>query len=220
MGNRCVITDEKRSISIYLHWNGGIGSVEAFLKYCELKGSRGFGEDSSYASARLIQVIANFFGGTLSIGVSAYTTDKREDPGDNGIYVVDGWKIVKHLRSYSFDDPEMEEVDIASEKREYDLNEMLESIDESQPKGEQLGEYLTAKEIDAHDVNVGDYFYISGIEGEPRKVKCIGKGDGEVWDRDMTGLPYCQLYKSWTEEECKNNRNCYPDRETVKVIRA
>ena len=31
MGNRCVITDEARAIGIYLHWNGGIGSVEGFL---------------------------------------------------------------------------------------------------------------------------------------------------------------------------------------------
>lgn len=44
MGNRAVITASKSSdvaksndIGIYLHWYGGRDSVEAFLKYCELK---------------------------------------------------------------------------------------------------------------------------------------------------------------------------------------
>jgi hypothetical protein len=37
MGNRAVITDNKQRIGIYLHWNGGRDSVEAFLKYCELR---------------------------------------------------------------------------------------------------------------------------------------------------------------------------------------
>ena len=37
MGNRAVITTENKKIGIYLHWNGGRDSVEAFLKYCELK---------------------------------------------------------------------------------------------------------------------------------------------------------------------------------------
>lgn len=44
MGNRAVITTSKSTdiknstdIGIYLHWNGGRDSVQAFLKYCELK---------------------------------------------------------------------------------------------------------------------------------------------------------------------------------------
>ena len=31
MGNRAVITTEKKDLGIYLHWNGGRDSVEAFL---------------------------------------------------------------------------------------------------------------------------------------------------------------------------------------------
>ena len=68
MGNRAVITWEKKedpkqshSLGIYLHWNGGIESVSAFLKYCELKGYRAPDSDC-YGYARICQVIGNFFG--------------------------------------------------------------------------------------------------------------------------------------------------------------
>ena len=47
MGNRAVITNSKSfdvanstDLGVYLHWNGGRDSVEAFLKYCKLKGYR------------------------------------------------------------------------------------------------------------------------------------------------------------------------------------
>lgn len=72
MGNRAVITtrDNFRSngVGVYLHWNGGRDSVEAFLKYMKLRRFRTPDSDS-YGWARLCQVIGNYFGGTLSIGV-------------------------------------------------------------------------------------------------------------------------------------------------------
>ena len=45
MGNRAVITTQEYitnpdAIGVYLHWNGGRDSVEAFLKYCDLRGFR------------------------------------------------------------------------------------------------------------------------------------------------------------------------------------
>ena len=50
MGNRCVITTredfDNDGIGIYLHWNGGRDSVEAFLKYCELKQYRSVTDDA------------------------------------------------------------------------------------------------------------------------------------------------------------------------------
>ena len=66
MGNRAVITTrenfENNGIGVYLHWNGGMDSVRAFLKYCELRNFRSPSEDS-YGWARLAQVISNFMGG-------------------------------------------------------------------------------------------------------------------------------------------------------------
>ena len=40
MGNRAIITTKKdfdnNGIGVYLHWNGGRDSVQAFLTYCKL----------------------------------------------------------------------------------------------------------------------------------------------------------------------------------------
>jgi len=71
MGNRAVITMAKKptdnSVGIYLHWNGGAESVLAFAETAKHFGVRF--HDEHYAAARLAQIIGNFFGGTLSVGV-------------------------------------------------------------------------------------------------------------------------------------------------------
>ena len=68
MGNRAVITTKEKKIGVYLHWNGGRDSVEAFLTYCKMKNYR-TPESDNYGWARLCQVIGNCFGGECSIGV-------------------------------------------------------------------------------------------------------------------------------------------------------
>jgi hypothetical protein len=137
MGNRAVITTrenfENNGIGIYLHWNGGRDSVEAFLKYCELKGYRTPNTDN-YGWARLCQVIGNFFGGSTSVGIDVVNNLDCNNH-DNGVYIIEGWEIVD--REY-FD---------GAEQMNYKLEDMLIDIDESMPKEEQLGEYLKAKEI-------------------------------------------------------------------------
>ena len=102
MGNRCVITTkenfENNGVGIYLHWNGGRDSVEGFLKYCKMKGYREPTTDC-YGWAYLVTTIGNFFGDGLSIGVD--TVNNLDcDNGDNGVYIIDGWKIVD--RKYCF----------------------------------------------------------------------------------------------------------------------
>ena len=133
MGNRCVITTredfDNDGIGIYLHWNGGRDSVEAFLKYCELKQHRSVTDDASYAYARLCQVIGNFFGGSLGIGIDS-VRNLDYDNYDNGTYIIDGWKIVG--REYHREE--------MGEQMNYDLLEMLIAIDEKQPEKERIGE--------------------------------------------------------------------------------
>lgn len=95
MGNRAVITTRKNyetnGVGVYVHWNGGQRSVEAFLKYCKLKEYRA-PEYDNYGWARLCQVIGNFFGGTTSVGID--TCDKLDcDNGDNGVYFIKNWEI-------------------------------------------------------------------------------------------------------------------------------
>ena len=131
MGNRAVITTSKSTdienstdIGIYLHWNGGRDSVQAFLKYCELKGYRS-PEKDNYGWARLCQVIGIFFGGELSIGIDSCCSLDC-DNWDNGVYIIKDWKIVG--RKY-FD---------GIEQDNYNLKDMLFDINEAQPEGEKL----------------------------------------------------------------------------------
>lgn len=90
MGNRAVITfDEKPtpdSIGIYVHWNGGAESVLAFLEAANKFGVRDC-NDSSYQLARVAQIIANFFGGTTSVGIGRLS-ELDCDNGDNGTFKV------------------------------------------------------------------------------------------------------------------------------------
>ena len=134
MGNRAVITSSKSSavsgssdLGIYLHWNGGRDSVEAFLAYCKISGFRSPDVDPSYGWARLVQVIANFFGGDgLSVGIGK-CSELDCDNWDNGVYIIEGWEIVD--RQYKRN----------SEQHGYDLADMVRYIDECQPVKMQLG---------------------------------------------------------------------------------
>ena len=132
MGNRAVITTSKlkdikksKVIGIYLHWNGGRDSVEAFLTYCKLKGYRSPSDDN-YGWARLCQVIGNYFGGESSIGIDN-CCHLDCDNEDNGVYIIKGWKIIG--RQY-FN---------GTEQHAYDLYRLLLDIDLAQPINEQLG---------------------------------------------------------------------------------
>ena len=87
MGNRAVITTEGGGLGIYLHWNGGLTSVVAFLDSAKKLGIRN-PQDSGYFFARMCQLIGNFFGGNSSVGI-ARLEDLDCDNGDNGMYVID-----------------------------------------------------------------------------------------------------------------------------------
>ena len=112
MGNRAVIQLQGVDAGIYLHWNGGADTVEPLLEVAKEYGLRG----DDYGIARLTQMMGNFFGGTLSLGVE--NVEKLDtDNGDNGTYVIDkGFNIVErlHLRY--------------GEQREYDYQEMKAAI--------------------------------------------------------------------------------------------
>lgn len=99
MGNRAVLQfgpDENTSVGIYLHWNGGRESVQAFLDYADEAGVRDQAGDPEYFLARLTQIIANFFGGTTSIGLGIAAHLDR-DNGDNGTYIIENGKIASRL---------------------------------------------------------------------------------------------------------------------------
>ena len=105
MGNRAVITIKEKDTpkedwnSLYLHWNGGRDSVEPFLHVAKLYGIR-CNSDSSYAIARLSQLIGNTLGGTLSLGVGAYKCLDTNNY-DNGTYVIENFE---EQSQYNFDE--------------------------------------------------------------------------------------------------------------------
>lgn len=103
MGNRAVITTEHKEIAIYLHWNGGIESVLAFLAAARSLGVRDPSWDPSYGLARLTQVIGMFFSQdgeyATSLGICTYASADT-DNGDNGTYIIgNGFEIVERLYS-------------------------------------------------------------------------------------------------------------------------
>jgi len=121
MGNRAVITTNKNleETGLYLHWNGGRDSVEAFLAYCDLKRYRTPDEDC-YGWSYLACVICNTFGDGLSCGVDN-CANLDCDNYDNGVYIVKGWRIVDRVyKRYG-------------EQLEYDLKDAIEQIDSNQP---------------------------------------------------------------------------------------
>jgi len=207
MGNRCVITTRENyknnGVGVYLHWNGGRDSVEGFLEYMKLRGFRSPKEDESYAWARLCQVIGNYFGGGLSIGVDK--TSHLDTCGDNGVYLIDGWNIVGRV---NYDGPE---------QREYDLNEMLEAIDDAQPASEKVGkDFLSAAEVPVKSLRIGDKVFLKDFVYD-RYFLCEVAGFGEhrcVNGRNVSGVPYVYQYDSGPD-----NINNYLFDQKYRVIR-
>lgn len=182
MCNRAIIKPEGKNIGVYLHWNGGIDSVTEFLKYCELKRFRSF--DDAYGMARFCQVVGNFFGGTLSIGIEEYVTENDDMYLDNGIYIVKGWNIVRHVGNYEGHEG-------------YDLDELLHYIDEKQPKKEQLGDFLYAVEMPISELKLGDLVFVEDIEGRYEKRRVIGFGDDKyVNGHHVLNVPYVDKWES------------------------
>lgn len=156
-----------------------------------------------YGWARLCQVIGNFFGGSTSIGIDV--VNKLDcNNYDNGVYIIDGWKIVdrKYFKGH--------------EQMEYDLQEMLLEIDKAMPEKEQIGEYLKAKEVSVEELNIGDTVFIKEFDGKFTKHKVMGFGRDEfVNGRNVYGNPYVDLYGRDFNYDW--NINNYILADTVKV---
>ena len=208
MGNRAVITTkenfENNGVGIYLHWNGGYDSVSAFLKYCELKGYRSPDSDN-YGWARLCQVIGNFFGGTLSIGIDIVSNLDCNN-GNNGTYIIKDWEIVDRKYSKGY------------EQMNHSMEDMLMGIDKAMPKKEQIGEYIQAKEIPTEDLNIGDTVFIKECNEKFVKHKVMGFGEDKfVNGTNVYGMPYVDLYGS-SDHGYDWNINNYIHTKTVKII--
>lgn len=87
MGNRAVIAfrETKTAPCIYVHWNGGRASVEAFLAAARDLGIRHIDNPAEFFP-RLKSVILSFLGG--SVYLETYGSADR-DNWDNGVFLID-----------------------------------------------------------------------------------------------------------------------------------
>lgn len=137
MGNRAVITTENyddNTLGVYLHWNGGRDSVEAFLLYCKLHEYR-TPDDDSCGWLSLCTVLGCFFGDGINASVGICNRLDMDNL-DNGTYLISGWEIVG--REY-FDDSE--------EQSEYELIDMLRSINKNMPTHMKLADDILVKAV-------------------------------------------------------------------------
>lgn len=198
MGNRAIVKPVGKNIGVYLHWNGGRDSVEPFLEYCKLKGYHPF--ETDYGLARFCQVVSNFFGGSLCIGVQTniYMAEESARGLDNGIYEVEGWEIVRRYPSKPF------------EQHTHDRLEMLIGIDKCQPPKERLGAgYFKAKLVVVDELKIGDRVYIeTGLDTEvPKAWPVLGVGENRIVNgRNVVGVPYVGKYSA---EDPASNPNNY-----------
>lgn len=204
MGNTAIIKAQGEKVGLYLHWNGGVDSVTAFLKYCDLRGYRGFPD--SYALARLAQVCGNFFGGTLCVGVEAMSgADTEHDARwlDNGIYIVKGWEIVNRIGH-------------SCEREGYDLRDLLETIDKTQPAREQLGkEFLNAEVSRREELRIGDAVFVR-LGSDDNYEKC------EVVAINKDGFPLIGEYgegnpNNILREESYRVMRCNPSEDELET---
>lgn len=199
MGNRAVITTKEKKLGIYLHWNGGRDSVEAFLQYCKLKRFR-----YDMGMARLTQVIANFFGGTNSVDIDILS-NLDCDNYDNGLYIIDNFEIVGREFQQGF------------EQKSHDLQELLLDIDSKQPLREQLGEdFFNAVETATSDLKVGDVIFFHNYDSCYEKLEIVGLGSDMVVNGTKTkGIPYVNKYG---KAEPKENINNYLKEKTYRRL--
>lgn len=139
MGNRAVITWDN-ICGIYLHWNGGRDSIEAFLGFCAVRKFRD-------PFAGMCTVINNYFAEPgspelMSIYTGPYGTLDL-DNYDNGVYVCKDYEIVgRRFR------PRNDDGNYYDEQQEYDLEEMMISINNKQPEALKVTEETIKEYVD------------------------------------------------------------------------
>ena len=168
-----------------------------------------------YGWARMAQVVGNFFGGSLSVGIDRYRN--LGDQGDNGVYVIDGWKIVdRYATAYDEDwnAVGLRLIDPSAEQREYDFDEMLHAFDEAMPEKLRLGLFLDAQEITVSDVRLGDKVWVSAYESNPELFEVVGFGADDA-PRGFKGVPFVNRYEH--DGDYSWNGNNYIDADTCRI---
>lgn len=206
MGNRAIVKGKGQTLGVYLHWYGGYESVRSFTEYCKLKGYRS-PETDNYGIARLCQVVGNYFGGGLSLGIMEI--DKELTPEivdsyclDNGVYEIENWEIVAHWDSEVIEDDELDPLT---------LRHNLLEINKAQPESERLEEdFIMADEVDVSSLKIGDKVYVQRYD-DSIEIHTV-MGFDEVND-----LPYVDLYDH--DGDWSWNQNNYIRTDTIRKVK-
>lgn len=94
MGNRCLITNKNKKIAIYQHWNGGRDTIEPLLRVAEYEFQKNpykFGCDEFKA---VLDVSKKVFDGK-----ECDYERNQNIASDNGVYVVEEFKIIERLNN-------------------------------------------------------------------------------------------------------------------------
>lgn len=104
MGNRAILkfVDQPNQPKIYLHWNGGHASVQAFLNVAKARHLR----TDDYGVARMCEIIGLYFGDILSLGCT--NADFENWYLDNGVYIIKNFEIIG--REYAPDEEEINQL--------------------------------------------------------------------------------------------------------------
>ena len=196
-----IVFEDNKDLGLYLHWNGGRDSVEAFLQYCRLtKKTGGF----QYGLPSLFQIIKNW-----SIELGDIITNPFNYGTDNGLYIIDKkWNILDRKKFNGI------------EQNEYKLDEFLKELDESQPLNYRLGEeyFVKGEFINSKDIRIGDEVFITNnLDYKTKKCKVIGIGTDRILNgRKIKHTPYINEYGYRGYE---NNINNYLFEEKYRVVR-
>lgn len=102
------------------------------------------------------------------------------DPGDNGVYAIDGWRISEHLRIEYDEDWNavgMRAFEPAEEHDWHKFDDMLRSFDASMPEELRLGEFLNSVDVPASELEVGDEVWMfDSIRGKWEVFPVVGFG--------------------------------------------
>lgn len=231
MSNSGIIAFKDHGTALGLRWNGGRDSVEAFLEYARLKGLPWRKES---ATASLATIITNFFGNdgrTLSLIPRDVTNDALPsdagfvrthddllDAYDNGLYVVNGWRIVQREK------PDWGNDHVYIEQDEYDRVEMLKTIDQAQPEDQQLtAAFLEAPEVSVSDLRPGDKVWLFDdvrrhLSPQIHEIVGIGGLGRQVNGHNVSWTPYIGKYCT-SSVMPEDNINNYLRMGSVRVSR-
>ena len=206
MGNRAFIYSanerhNRRTLGVYLHWNGGPDSVVPLIKYCKLRGFRQF-DNGGNGLARLVQVMGNFLGGSRSLGVE-YARPEHVDTNHEPYRITPNWEIenLEYYKQHDSDYPTDEQI-----------HDFMVELNKAQPQSEQMPDCFMFEEKPSLDsLKVGDkVLWFDDVWENYKEGTVRGKNTSGEWAiHRFKGYP-----KDW-----KTNVNCSLARLNFRLVK-